>query len=83
MAEEIKELENETASLGRDEFLSMLLKIGAGTLAATIVGNGMLGTASKIIAKSKSETPVKRKYHYGMVIDTRRCVGLSCLRSCL
>ena len=54
---------NETQSLSRDEFISKLIKNGAGTLAATIVGNGMLGTASKIFAKDKNETPVKRKYH--------------------
>lgn len=61
MVEEIKEIEKETSLISREGFLSKLMKIGAGALAAPIVSNGMLKTASTVFAKGKNEARVKRK----------------------
>ncbi|MBI3733573.1 MAG: hypothetical protein HY259_08975, partial [Chloroflexi bacterium] len=62
--------------LTRRELLERLTRLGAGALATAMAAGAtieMLGARPALAASSAA--PVKRQFRYGMVIDTRRCVG--------
>ncbi|MBI3456732.1 MAG: 4Fe-4S dicluster domain-containing protein [Candidatus Rokubacteria bacterium] len=72
--------------LSRRELVQRLFSMGAGALAAALSTGA---SASTVAAPEPAQavpvvgTPRKRKFHYGMVIDTRRCVGCrACVVAC-
>lgn len=73
----------EVPELDRRELVAHLLKIGAGGLAIAL---GVTGSAKSLTAEAtvwSGDTSTGRRFRYGMVIDTRRCVGCkSCVAAC-
>ncbi len=85
----LAELTSELPQMDRRSLLAHLAKIGATSLIAALGGSvitklaaaGQPGTSAS--SKPAAPTSTLRKFRYGMVIDTRRCVACkACVGAC-